>query len=82
MSFSGFIRNDKNTAFTHFPKPGSESEAVFSEPGSNSRSYGSEVDAQSGLSRPQQMASLKGAVYGIYAKRSDYIGRWRWRDSL
>lgn len=79
--FQWIYQDDKTQLYT-FPKPGSESEAVFLNQEVTAEVTVQKVDAQSGLSRPQQMASLKGAVYGHLCKRSDYIGRWRWRDSL
>lgn len=67
--FQWIYQNDKTQLYT-FPKPGSESEAVFLNQEVTAEVTVQKVDAQSGLSRPQQMASLKGAVYGIYAKEA------------
>lgn len=67
--FQWIYQDDKTQLYT-FPKPGSESEAVFLNQEVTAEVTVQKVDAQSGLSRPQQMASLKGAVYGIYAKEA------------
>lgn len=67
--FRWTYEDDKTQLYT-FPKPGSESEAVFLNQEVKAEVTVQKVDAQSGLSRPQQMASLKGAVYGIYAKEA------------
>ena len=67
--FQWIYQDDKTQLYT-FPKPGSESEAVFLNQEVAAEVTVQKVDAQSGLSRPQQMASLKGAVYGIYAKEA------------
>lgn len=67
--FRWIYQDDKTQLYT-FPKPGSESEAVFLNQEVTAEVTVQKVDAQSGLSKPQQMASLKGAVYGIYAKEA------------
>ncbi len=67
--FQWIYQDDKTQLYT-FPKPGSESEAVFLNQEVTAEVTVQKVDAQSGLSGPQQMASLKGAVYGIYAKEA------------
>ena len=67
--FQWIYQDDKTQLYT-FPKPGSVSEAVFLNQEVTAEVTVQKVDAQSGLSRPQQMASLKGAVYGIYAKEA------------
>ena len=67
--FQWIYQDDKTQLYT-FPNPGSESDAVFLNQEVSAVVSVQKVDAQSGLSRPQQMASLKGAVYGIYAKEA------------
>lgn len=59
---------DDHTDFYTFPEAGKEEDAVFYNQEVRADISLKKVDAESGLSVPQQSASLQGAIYGLYAR--------------
>lgn len=58
---------DDQTLLYEFPKEGEEKNAVFYNSEVRAEILLQKLDAESGLPKPQQEASLDGAVYGLYA---------------
>ncbi len=68
-TFSWSYENDETARYS-FPGIKAEQEAVFYNQEVKADISLKKIDAQSGKSVPQQMASLKGAVYGLYAREA------------
>lgn len=65
-----FTYRDDRTRIYTFPEKGKEEEAVFYDKEVYAEISLQKLDQDSGLAIPQQGASLKGAVYGLYAKEA------------